>query len=471
MTVVAGLDLGTTSIRVGLFDETGHRVALVARPLTSSFPGPGLVEQDPTEIQALAVRLLSQASREASVELHEIAALGIANQRASVVAWHAGNGLPLTPVIGWQDTRTQTRVQELRDIGLPVSTAASCTKLEWLISQHSGCRSAASDGLLRFGTLDTWLTAALTGGEIWVTDPSNAGATGLYDSGTGQWFGAALELFGIDLATLPSIVDSDANVGMTSAKVVGAEIPLAARIGDQQASCLAHALRPGEAKLTLGTSAMLDLAVTDSTVAAPEGAYTLPLWRCDGVERFCFEGSVNAAGFVLEWLVSVGLLASVSEVDAVVAEGRPGPVFVPTLAGLGAPLHDSMARAVLAGIGMDTTAADLVRAALDGVACRVAELFELLEISGPVVVDGGLSRSTAMLQLIADATGRSVGVADDPETAVRGAAMLAASASGIEFPQLAPVEAGRTIQPRSTATERHDAAEQFARALAAARTI
>ena len=471
MPAIAAIDLGTTSIRVGVFDEDGARVGLASHALTTRRPAPGFVEQDAIEIRDLAVTLLTEAVQNAGRSLSELAALGITNQRGSVVAWDDSTGLPLGPVIGWQDTRTSARVEELRSIGLPATTSASCMKLEWLAANDLACQAAKDSGALRFGTLDSWLTYSLSAKAAWVTDPTNASATGLYDASARGWFDAALELFNLDETTLPTIVASSEVVATTSLDLVGAEIPLAGRIGDQQASCFAYGLVPGDAKLTLGTSAMLDLAVADATVAAPEGAYALPLYMQDGVERFCHEGSINTAGSVVEWLVSVGLLPNVEALDEVARVGRPGVDFLASQAGLGAPHHDGSVRALMAGISMDTTRADIVRGALEGLALRVGEVAALLGVDGSLHVDGGLSQSSVLLQLIADASGCVLKPAEDPETAVRGAAMVAASAPGIDFPVMPSATTRAGIHPTTTSAQREVGAQQLVRLIQAAHTI
>jgi glycerol kinase len=302
--------------------------------------------------------------------------------------------------------------------------------MAWMLRSDAAVAAAGAAGNLRLGTVDSWLTWNLSGGAVHVTDPSNAGATGLYDPRTGDWSAAALDFFGIPREALATVVASDALVGETAGN--DSAIPLSARLGDQMAAAAAHGLVEGMAKLTLGTSAMLDVGVGTTPIAAPAGCYTLPLWRrtVNGseVEEYMIEGSVNTAGSVVEWLVRVGLLASVDQLDAVAAQGRPGIGFVPALAGLGSPHQDPGARGVVSGIGLDTTPADLVRGALAGIADRITELAAHMGVGGEhrvLQVDGGLSRSRVLLEMIGAKTGVSV-VARDPEATLAGAAALAA---------------------------------------------
>jgi glycerol kinase len=430
VTLTAAIDLGTTTARVGIFDESMERVAIARAKLTMSVPFAGAVEQDAREFVAVCVALLREAAESAGVPLSGVTALGITNQRSTVVAWDADTGNPLCPAIGWQDTRTADVVAEFVAQGIPLNTSASCSKLAWLLQHDAAVRGAADAGTLRMGTVDSWLTWSLSGGVAHVTDPSNAGATGLYDAHSGDWSDGALGLFGLPREPLADVVASDAVVGMTSAEVVGAEIPLAARLGDQMAACAAHGMVEGMAKLTLGTSGMLDIGIGRTPTDAPAGCYTLPLWRrvVDGVEveEYMIEGSINTAGSVVEWLVRVGLLDRVENVDAIAVAGRAGLGFVPALAGLGSPHHNPAARGSLTGLALDTTAADIVRGALDGIADRAAELADYMGVTGELIVDGGLSQSKVLLDEISDRSGLVVNAPLDPETTVRGVASIVA---------------------------------------------
>lgn len=474
MPLVAAVDLGTTTARAGLFDETGRRLRAARRRIATSHPFPGAVEQDPVELVSVVVELLGVVIAESGSKPVDVAALGIANQRATVVAWDAATGAALRPAIGWQDTRTASRVAEFVTQGIPLTTAASCSKLEWLVASDDTVAAAAASATLRVGTVDSWLTWALTGGDAHVTDPSNAGATGLLDLRSGDWSDGALGLFNVPREPLATVVASDAVVGTTLADLVGAEIPLAARVGDQQAACIAHGIGAGDPKLTLGTSAMLDVGSGPTPIDAPAGTYALPLSRrtVDGREAddFMVEASVQTAGAVIEWLVGMGLLAAVEELDETVAAGTEGPLLVPALAGLGSPLQDPSARGLLSGIGLGTTPADVVGGCVRGIAERVTDLVETLAVEGPLPVDGGLSRSPAVLQAIASATGLAVVPAADPETTLLGAAMLAAGSPHLDLDDLPPTAYGDPIDPGVSADERAEHRRRWRTMIEAART-
>lgn len=350
MSLIAAIDVGTTTARVRLFEASGEVVASQSQPVGLSLPAPGLVEQDPVELFELSVSLLTAALAERGADASDLASIGLVTQRGGVVTWDSGTGEPLRPLIGWQDARTIDRVEELKALGLPLNTQASCTKFEWATTTDPAVIAAKEAGTLRIGTLDAWLTWSLTGGEAFVTDPSNAGATGLYDPGTKSWLEMGMDLFGQDVSWHPEIVATSEVVGETPTALLGSPIPVAARAGDQQAACFAEGVSErGDAKLTLGTAAMLDVCAGPTPAAeTPTGTYGLPLWRItegdETVELYCTEASEPTAGATVEWLVRVGLLSSVTELDAVAA-AAPGTatssgastVMVPALAGLGAP--------------------------------------------------------------------------------------------------------------------------------------
>lgn len=464
---VLSLDLGSTGVRAVIFDAWGKVLGQAYRRLGISFPDADRVEQDALDFCAGSLTVIEAALADAGLAATELRALGIVNQRSSVVAWDSESGQPLAPVIGWQDRRTLRRVQELRALGLPVNTLASCTKFEWLSTEQAEVRSAAARGRLRLGTPDVWLTHWLSGGTAFVTDPSNAGVTGLYDAGSGDWFGAAMELFGQDPVWHPQVVASNALVGVTDRSLLGAEVPLAARAGDQQAACFAQGVRTiGDAKLTLGTSAMLDRCTGSTPSEAPAGAYDLPLWRLvkadGGVEdAFCHEGTVITAGAAVEWLQRIGVLAEVSEIDVMAASGRAGVIFVPALAGLGTPYMVDGARGSFTGLGLETGRNELARAVVDGIVQRCADLVLALKVDGQLHVDGGLARSPWLLQRLADLTGIVVLPAEELESTARGGAALAASCPDIEGHTLPSPQPAAQIEPRLGAAQRQAAREAW----------
>jgi glycerol kinase len=433
--LLLALDLGTTSVRALLVAADGRVLARAARPLGARFPAPGRVEQDPRELWDSSLHVLREALAQARRDAQEVAGLGIATQRASALAWDAVSGEPLAPGIGWQDGRAAARVAELRAAGLPLTTLASATRFEWLLRNEPAVAAAATAGRLRIGGADAWLGFRLSGGALHVTDPGQASCTGLYDLRRGDWSARALGVFSLDAGWLPRIVASSEIVGETSKNLLGAPIPLAARAGDQQAACFGQGvLAAGDAKLTLGTAAMLDLHTGASAASAAHGAFPLALWRLQGEDAFCLEGSVITAGAAIDWLVELGLLASADALDEAAREagGAQGVEFVPALLGLGTPFLDAGACGLLGGLTRGSTRAQIACAVIDGVAQRCVDVCEALGVPAlPLRVDGGLARSQVLLQRLADASGRQVLRAAETELTALGAALLAGLAAGV----------------------------------------
>lgn len=369
-------------------------------------------------------------------------------------------------------------MRELVARGIPVNTMTSATKLEWLLSKGPALRKSAAEGRLRLGTPDVWLTDRLTGGAAFATDPGQASCTGLYDAASGAWHAGALALFGLEADWLPAIAPTSSVVGETPAALFGAPIAVAARAGDQQAATFAQgAIAPGDAKLTAGTSAILDVHTGAAPVAPRRGAYPLALWElASGARAFCLEGTVVTAGSTVEWLVEIGLLATAESLDAVVARApaSDGVVFVPALQGLGTPHMDAAARGALFGVTRGTTAAHVVRAVVEGVAERCADVCDAVALGdGPLRVDGGLARSAAFVQALADATGRVVLRADETETTGLGAALLAGLATGFwrdPAEAVATRAAPAAIEPQRDSNARAASRAEWARAVVRVRS-
>ncbi len=288
---VLALDLGSTNVRALVVAASGSVCARARRPLSVAFPRRGWVEQDPNEMWRLGVEVLREVMSQISVDPREVAALGVVTQRATAHCWDATTGEPLAPAIGWQDTRTAERVRALRDLGLPINTLATATKFEWLLQNDSGVAEAARAGRLRLGTPDVWITSRLTSSAAHVTDPGNASCTALLDSSAGEWAAGLLEFFQVPREALPEVVATSHVVGTTPSDLLGAPVPVAARAGDQQAAAFAQGVHTlGQAKLTLGTSAMLDLHVGSTPVTPEPGSYPLVLWRLGDSElAHCLE--------------------------------------------------------------------------------------------------------------------------------------------------------------------------------------
>jgi glycerol kinase len=474
---VLALDLGTTSVRALALRDDGRILARAARAIATRYPAPGHVEQDPEEWWEHSLDVLREVLAAAALDAREVAAIGVVSQRATAVAWDAASGRPLAPAIGWQDTRTGPRVQELAARGIPVGTMPSATKLEWLLTHVPACREAARVGRLRLGTPDAWLTDRLCGGGACATDAGQASCTGLFDLRKNAWSAAALALFGIDAALLPRLVPTSGVVGESPASLLGAPVPVAARAGDQQAASFAQGvLAPGRAKLTIGTSAMLDVHAGDTVPRPARGTYPLALWDfASSGPSYCIEGTVITAGAAIEWLVQIGVLRDAGSLDAIAAAApcSDGVVFVPALQGLGTPLLDTAARGACFGITRGTRAEHLVRAVVDGIAHRCADLVDAVALApGALRVDGGLARSEALLAALAEATGRTVSRAAETETTALGAAYFAGLATGVwrdAESAIATAVAPTCIEGRMGATERAARRAVWKRAIARVR--
>lgn len=469
-----GLDLGTTSTRALLVEPGGGVLARAARPLPTAFPAPDRVEQDAGALVERSVEVLREALARAGRTARDVSGLGLTTQRSTALAWDARSGRALAPAIGWQDGRTAERVAELRAEGIPITTLPTATKLEWWLRHDDAVRAAASSGALRLGTPDSWLTWHLTGGDAHVTEPGEASCTGLYDLAGGAWSAAALRLFSVDAAALAEVVGTCDVVGETPAALLGAPVPVAARAGDQQAASFAQGVRrPGDAKLTLGTAAMLDVHTGASPAEPAPGSYALALWRLPGAgDAFCLEGSVITAGAAVDWLVSLGVLPDAASLDRVAGDvaSCDGVAFVPALQGLGTPHLDDAARGLLGGLTRGTERGHLARAAIDGIAHRCVDVCEAVGLDDrPLRVDGGLARSDHLVQRLADLGGRAVLRANETETTALGAAGLAAVGCGAGLDDAPPVAAER-IDPDPANDSTREAlrarwAERVARAL------
>jgi glycerol kinase len=461
------VDVGTSSVRAAVVrpdatvEHEHHRALLPESP-----------EEDRVEFDAAVMAEAAlDVARAALDECGPVAAVGVANQRASTIVWDRQTGRPLAPGIGWQDLRTVFRCLELQGDGLRLGPNASATKLEWILDQVDPDRRRAEGGELCFGTVDTWLAWALSGGSLHVTDATNAGVTQLVDSTTLEWDERVLETLRIPPAVMPRIVDSAGELGPTS--VLPGAPPLCALVGDQQASLLGQGCtRPGLAKATFGTGGMLDQCTGSSESAAPSGASsgkagTIPIvaFRVRGRTTWGVEAVMLSAGSCVEWLRDgLGILATAEESEAVASDSESSADvwFVPALLGLGTPLWDFTARGTLVGLTRGTGRPEIVRAVLEGIAHRGADLVEAAEADSgyPIEalrVDGKMSDNAVFVSALADATGRPIEVSPLPEATTLGAGLLAGIVVGTysSTDELAETfSARRTVDPTSNASDR-----------------
>jgi glycerol kinase len=480
--IVLGLDQGTSSTRCLALDHELRIVGRGAVPVATSFPGPGLVEQDPDELTASARAAIDGAMREAGARAADVIALGIANQTETFVVCERDSGRVIHPAIVWQDRRTTDRCAELaaaghgdlirERTGLELDPTFPASKLGWLLDHADGARARAQAGELVYHDVAGWLIRSLTGNEL--CEIGNAGRTLLCPLGGSDWDEELLDLFGVPGAMLPPIVDSDGVSGEIGPGSPLARVPVAAALGDQQASLFGLGCRePGSAKVTLGTGAFI-LAQAGATASVPPpGVLGSCAWRLAAQTSFAFEGFVPAAGSAIDWFAEKGVLPAASELDALLAEAGPDDgsiACVPALQGLGTPSWDASLRAGLIGMTRATTRAQLARAIVDGVLHQAADALAAIETRMPlstVLLDGGMARSDWVLQRLADLTGVEVRRAARGEATAIGAAMAAGLGTGFwggvdEFPE---VEVDHVAQPGLTAGDRAALRERWAAAV------
>ena len=467
---VLAIDVGTASVRAVLFDRDGAPAAEAERDLDQHHPRDGWVEYNAEEIWTVCEDALLDCLGEIGAPPREIAALGIATQRETVVVWDRRTGRAIGPAIGWQDRRTAARCAELDAAGHGPMVAArtglfldpsfSATTLAWLLDTMPGARDAAERGELAFGTLDTFLLWRLTRGRVHATDPTNAARTLLFDIQQQRWDPALLALFRIPASVLPQVLDCDADFGETHEEVLGAPVRIRCLIGDQQAAAIGQAcLEPGMLKATFGSGAFLLLNIGDQPLRSRHRLQTTIAWRLGGKTAYAMEGAMLNAGTGLQWLSESLRLFDDPEQTAMLAAtaNAARPVyFVPAFNGLGAPYWDAEARGAILGLSRMTGPAELVRAALEAACYRTRDVLEALaqdggQMASVLRVDGGLASNDWAMQFLADILNIPVERPVVMQTAAIGAAWIAGSTLGF-YPGLAQRPAhwqrDRLFEPR-----------------------
>jgi glycerol kinase len=427
------VDVGTSGVRAAVVRPDASVAVEHYREVLPDSPDAGLVEFDAATLAEIALDL----SRRALADGGPVAGVGIANQRASTIVWDRATGVPIGPALGWQDLRTVGDCLVLQAEGLRFAPNQSATKLAWLLNTYDPDRSRD----LCFGTPDTWIAWMLSDGELHVTDLSNAAVTGLIDLDASDWHDDVLEKLRIPRSMMPAIVDSTSVLGPASA-LPGAP-PIAGILGDQQASMLGQGVvAPGPAKITFGTGGMLDVVVGDERprfdTRGGGGTFPIVAWRRDGKATWGLEAIMLSAGTNIEWLRDdLGILESSAQSHDIASqcETSDGVVYVPALLGLGTPRWDYGARGTLLGLTRGAGRPQIVRAVLEGIAQRGADLVDAAETDGaPAIaalrIDGGMSRNPTFVQALADATQRRVEVSPVVEATTLGAAFAAGLALG-----------------------------------------
>ncbi|MBL9142778.1 MAG: glycerol kinase GlpK [Verrucomicrobiaceae bacterium] len=472
---ILSLDQGTTSSRAIVFNAAGEAVSVAQREHRQIYPQPGMVEHDAGEIWRNQLAVAIEAMQTASLDASDIAAIGITNQRETVVIWDRATGAPVAPAIVWQDRRTADLCARLKAeghealfierTGLRLDPYFSGTKLRWLLDNVDGLRDRARSGEVIAGTIDSWLLWNLTQGQVHATDASNASRTLLFNIHQGDWDDELLAVLDVPRSLLPRVVDSSGVVGTTAVPEMK-DIKIAGIAGDQQAALFGQAcFEPGMAKNTYGTGCFLLLQTGERAVPSQNNLLTTVAWRINGRTEYALEGSVFIGGAVIQWLRDeMQLVRSAAECDELAAsvEDANGLFLVPAFAGLGAPHWDPYARGAALGMTRGTNRAHFCRAALESVALQSADLIHCMEKDAGIElkelrVDGGASRSALLMQIQSDLLRRDVVRPSCVETTALGAAYLAGLATGV-WPDKASIGAHWKVDARF---EPRDNAEQM----------
>ena len=446
---VMALDAGTTSNRCILFNEKGEIISLAQKEFTQYFPQPGWVEHDASEIWSTQLGVAVEAMSKVDADAEDIAAIGITNQRETVVVWDKETGEPICPAIVWQCRRTAEYCDSLKERGLTemirkktgliIDAYFSGTKIKWILEHVDGAAQRAEKGELLFGTIETWLIWKLTKGRVHVTDYSNASRTMLFNINTLQWDAEILELLGIPMSMLPEAKPSSCVYGYADASSFGGEIPIGGAAGDQQSALFGQTcFQPGEAKNTYGTGCFLLMNTGEKPVFSDNGLVTTIAWGLDGKVNYALEGSIFVAGAAIQWLRDELRLidsSADSEYMAQKVKDSNGCYVVPAFTGLGAPYWDQYARGTIVGLTRGVNKYHIIRATLESIAYQVCDVLNAMEADSGISlsslkVDGGASANNFLIQTQADLIGAPVKRPSCIETTAMGAAYLAGLSVG-----------------------------------------
>lgn len=446
---VLALDQGTTSSRAILFDNEQNIIAVRQREFEQLYPQQGWVEHDPMEIWSSQYGVMNEVVAQSGVDAHDIAAIGITNQRETTILWEKATGRPIYNAIVWQCRRTAPLVDELlsqpgmaeyikENTGLVPDAYFSATKIKWILDHVPGARERAQAGEILFGTVDSWLVWKLTGGKVHVTDRTNASRTMLYNIHKLDWDDTLLNALDIPRAMLPRVTDSSEIYGYTD--LCGVQVPVAGIAGDQQAALFGQGcFSKGEAKNTYGTGCFLLMNTGDTICHSKNGLLTTIAISLNGKVEYALEGSVFVGGAVIQWVRDGLRMIQESRDSEYYAQKVPdngGVYIVPAFTGLGAPYWDMYARGAIVGITRGTTQNHIIRAAEESIAYQSYDLVHAMEldVGQPITalkVDGGASRDQFLMQFQADILNKTVLRPAIRETTALGAAYLAGLATGV----------------------------------------
>ncbi|WP_291236705.1 glycerol kinase GlpK [Frisingicoccus sp.] len=448
-TYIMALDQGTTSSRCILFNKSGEIVSVAQQEFTQIYPKPGWVEHDPLQIWATQMSVAIAAMGKAGVTSKDIAGIGITNQRETTVVWNRHTGLPVYNAIVWQCRRTSDYIDLLKskgydqDIlektGLIADAYFSGSKIRWILDNVEGAREAAEKGDLLFGTIDTWLIWKLTGGEVFVTDYTNASRTMLYNIHELCWDEEILAVMNIPKCMLPEVKASSCIYGYTQEGILGGSIPISGIAGDQQAALFGQCcFEAGEAKNTYGTGCFLLMNTGKEAVRSKNGLLTTIAASADGSIQYALEGSIFMAGAAIQWLRDeMKLIQSAGETEACAmeVEDSNGVYVVPAFTGLGAPYWDQYARGAVVGLTRGVNRNHFIRATLESLAYQTYDVLKAMEVDSNIClsslkVDGGACANNFLMQFQSDILNTRVERPECVETTALGAAYLAGIAVG-----------------------------------------
>ena len=443
------LDAGTTSNRCILFNEKGEMCSIAQKEFTQFFPKPGWVSHDAEEIWSTQLEVAKEAMANIGALPSDIAAIGITNQRETVIVWDKEKGKPVCPAIVWQCRRTAEYADSLKEkgltdkfrqkTGLVIDAYFSATKVRWILEHVEGARERAENGELLFGTVETWLIWKLTKGAVHVTDYSNASRTMMFNINTLEWDDEILEELDIPKCILPEVKPSSCIYGNANPEFFGAPIPIAGAAGDQQAALFGQTcFKAGEAKNTYGTGCFLLMNTGEKPVFSNNGLVTTIAWGLDGKVEYALEGSIFVAGAAIQWLRDEMKFidsAADSEYMAKKVKDTKGCYVVPAFTGLGAPHWDQYARGTVVGITRGVNKYHIIRATLESLAYQVNDVLQAMKADsgialGTLKVDGGACANNLLLQMQADISDAPVSRPICVETTAMGAAYLAGLAVG-----------------------------------------
>ncbi|MEZ2413355.1 glycerol kinase GlpK [Muriicola sp. E247] len=446
---ILALDQGTTSCRALIFNKKGAIISSAQKEFDQHFPKSGWVEHDAQQIWETQAEMMKQALRSENISAEAISAIGITNQRETVVVWDKNSGEPIYNAIVWQDKRTADYCDELKNkglsplirerTGLVIDAYFSGTKVKWILDQVEGAREKAEAGDLLMGTIDSWLIWKLTGGALHITDVTNASRTMFFNIHTLEWDRELLTMFNIPVSMLPEVKASSEVYGNTTTEILGREIPISGIAGDQQAALFGQmCTQPGMVKNTYGTGCFMLMNIGEKPIISQNNLLTSIGWQINGKTHYILEGSIFIAGAVVQWLRdSLKIIDSSGEVEklACTVEDSDGVYFVPAFAGLGAPHWNQHAKGTIFGLTRGSTYAHIARAAIESIAYQTMDVLKAMEADADMSikelrVDGGATVNNLLMQFQADVLNTVAVRPKVIETTVMGAAFLAGLAVG-----------------------------------------